>query len=418
MVRSGSTVSVNVVTVSHPPVVLATVSVSDPAALNKWPYHVYGSWLAHTAIVCVVVRSGSTVSVNVVTVSHPPVVLATVSVSDPAALNKWPYHVYGSWLAHTAIVCVVVRSGSTVSVNVLAVSHPPVVLATVSFIVPAALNTWPYHVYGSWLAQTAIVCVVVRSGSTVSVNVLAVSHPPVVLATVSFIVPAALNTWPYHVYGSWLAQTAIVCVVVRSGSTVSVNVLAVSHPPVVLATVSFIVPAALNTWPYHVYGSWLAQTAIVCVVVRSGSTVSVNVLAVSHPPVVLATVSFIVPAALNTWPYHVYGSWLAHTAIVCVVVRSGSTVSVNVLAVSHPPVVLATVSFIVAAALNTWPYHVYGSWLAHTPIICVVVRSGSTVSVNVLAVSHPPVVLATVSFIVPAALNTWPYHVYGSWLAQ
>ena len=95
----------------------------------------------HTAFVCVEVSSVLTVSVSVLNVSHPPVVLATVSVSEPDALNTWPYHIYGSWLLHTAFVCVEVSNVLTVSVNVLSVSHPPVVLATVSVSEPAAVNT-------------------------------------------------------------------------------------------------------------------------------------------------------------------------------------------------------------------------------------------------------------------------------------
>ena len=85
-----------------------------------------------------------------------------------------------------------------------------------------------------------------------------------------------------------------------NGSTVNVNVLIVSQPPVVLTTVSVIVLAALNTCPFQVYGNWLAQIANVLVTVSSGSTVSVSVLIVSQPPVVLTTVSVIVLAALNT----------------------------------------------------------------------------------------------------------------------
>ena len=93
-----------------------------------------------------------------------------------------------------ASVLVTVSNGSTVSVSVLMVSQPVVVLFTVSIIVDALVNTWPFHVYGSWFAQMARVRVTVNSGSTVSVNVLIVSQPVVVLLTVSIIVDAALNT--------------------------------------------------------------------------------------------------------------------------------------------------------------------------------------------------------------------------------
>ena len=97
-----------------------------------------------------------------------------------------------------------------------------------------------------------------------------------------------------------MAQIANVLVTINNGSTVSVSVLIVSQPPVVLATVSVIVVAELNTCPFQVYGSWLAQIANVLVTVNSGSTVSVSVRMVSQPPVVLATVSVIVEAELNT----------------------------------------------------------------------------------------------------------------------
>ena len=97
-----------------------------------------------------------------------------------------------------------------------------------------------------------------------------------------------------------MAQIASVLVTVSNGSIVNVNVLMVSQPPVVLATVSAIVVAELNTCPFQVYGSWLAQIATVRVTVRSGFTVNVSVRIVSQPPVVLATVSVIVVAELNT----------------------------------------------------------------------------------------------------------------------
>ena len=221
---------------------------------------------------------------------------------DPAAVNTWPNQVYGSWLAQTSSVLVTVNSGVTVRFSVLIVSQPPVVLCTVSMIVLAPVNTWPIQVYGSWLAHTSSVLVTVSNGVTVKFSVLIVSQPPVVLALYRSSVPAAVNTWPNQVYGSWLAQTSSVLVTVNSGVTVKFNVLIVSQPPVVLCTVSIIDPAAVNTCPNQVYGSWLAQTSSVLVTVNSGVTVKFNVLIVSQPPVVLCTVSMIVLAPVNTWP--------------------------------------------------------------------------------------------------------------------
>ena len=158
------------------------------------------------------------------------------------------------------------------------------------------------------MVQIARFLVTVNSGVTVRFRIRIVSQPAVVLATVSFNVPAAVNTCPNQVYGSLSAQIVRSLTTVRLGLTDSVNVLIVSQPPVVLATVSFKVPAAVNTWPNQVYGNWLVQIASVLVTVNNCVTVRLRVRIVSQPPVVLATVSFNVPAAVNTCPNQVYGS--------------------------------------------------------------------------------------------------------------
>ena len=88
--------------------------------------------------------------------------------------------------------------------------------------------------------------------------------------------------------------------VVSAGVTVTLNVLIVSHPPVVFLIVSVLVPAVVNTWPNHVNGSLLAQIVVSLDVLRAGVTTTVNVLIVSQPPVVFLTVSVLVPAAVNT----------------------------------------------------------------------------------------------------------------------
>ena len=55
--------------------------------------------------------------------------------------SSWPRMVAGNPLAHTAVSTFVVSSGSSVTLIVLIVSHPPVVEATVSVIEPTAWNT-------------------------------------------------------------------------------------------------------------------------------------------------------------------------------------------------------------------------------------------------------------------------------------
>src|SRR6478736_748414 len=160
--------------------------------------------------------------------------------------------------------------------------------------------------------------------------VLMVSQPPVVEATVSVMLPAALNICPSKVYGKPLAQTSRLTVVVSNGSSATVMVLMVSQPPVVLNTVSIIDPAALKICPSKVYGKALAQTSRETVVVSNGSSATVMVLMVSQPPVVEATVSVMLPAALNTCPSKVYGKPLAHTSRLTVVVNNGLTITVVV----------------------------------------------------------------------------------------
>ena len=53
--------------------------------VKRYPFWIVGAII--TVFVCVDSSKGFTVSVNVLAVSHPPVVLATVSVSEPAALD-------------------------------------------------------------------------------------------------------------------------------------------------------------------------------------------------------------------------------------------------------------------------------------------------------------------------------------------
>src|SRR5688572_4592909 len=102
---------------------------------------VTGNALAHTAVSTVAVSNGSSVTLIVLIVSHPPVVLLTVSVSEPIERNSLAKVVTGNALAHTAVSTVAVSNGSSVTLIVLIVSHPPVVLLTVSVSEPIALNT-------------------------------------------------------------------------------------------------------------------------------------------------------------------------------------------------------------------------------------------------------------------------------------
>ena len=96
--------------------------------------------MAHTVALTVVVSNGKLVTVIVLIVSQLPVVLVTVSVNVPAVLNTLPSKVYGKLPAHTAMFTVLVNNGSVVTLIVLTVSHPVVVLTTVSINDPGAIK--------------------------------------------------------------------------------------------------------------------------------------------------------------------------------------------------------------------------------------------------------------------------------------
>jgi hypothetical protein len=87
-VSSGSSVTLIVLMVSQP--VPGIVSVMVPAAVKICPLKVYGDSLVQTERLTVEVSNGSSVTLIVLNVSQPPVVEATVSVSEPTALNTCP----------------------------------------------------------------------------------------------------------------------------------------------------------------------------------------------------------------------------------------------------------------------------------------------------------------------------------------
>src|SRR5687768_13125747 len=183
----------------------------------------------------------------------------TVSVTEPAAVNTLPNHVNGSWLVQIVVSRVTVRNGLTATVNVLMVSQL-LTPGTVSVTEPAAVNTLPNQVNGSWLVQIVVSRIAVSNGLTATVNVLMVSQL-LLPGTVSVTEPAAVNTLPNQVNGSWLVQIVVSRVTVSSGLTATVNVLMVSQL-LTPGTVSVTEPAAVNTLPNQVNGSWMVQIVV------------------------------------------------------------------------------------------------------------------------------------------------------------
>ena len=96
--------------------------------------------MVQTATLTVDVSNGVVVTLIVLMVSQLLVVLATVSINEPAALKMCPSIVVGNALAQTETLTVDVSNGVVVTVIVLMVSQPLIVLATVSINVPAALK--------------------------------------------------------------------------------------------------------------------------------------------------------------------------------------------------------------------------------------------------------------------------------------
>src|SRR5687768_13362336 len=124
-----------------------------------------------------------------------------------------------------AVSRVTVSSGLTATVNVLMVSQL-LTPGTVSVTEPAAVNTLPNQVNGSWLVQIVVSRVTVSSGLTATVNVLIVSQL-LLPGTVSVTEPAAVKTLPNQVNGSWLVYILVSRVAVSSGLAGKVNVLMV-----------------------------------------------------------------------------------------------------------------------------------------------------------------------------------------------
>ena len=89
----------------------------------------------------VLVSNGTVVTLIVLNVSQLPVVLNTVSINVPGAVKRWPNIVVGNAFVQTVMSTVLVSSGTVVTLIVLNVSQLPVVLNTVSINVPGALNT-------------------------------------------------------------------------------------------------------------------------------------------------------------------------------------------------------------------------------------------------------------------------------------
>jgi hypothetical protein len=243
--------------VSHP-IADDTVSVIVPGVVNICPKTVAGNEFSHIVVSIVTVNNGS-VDTLIVRIVSQPVVAATVSVTDPGAVNTCPKIVAGKTFAHTAVSMVNVCNGNEVTLIVLIVSQP-VVAATVSVTNPGAVNTCPKIVAGKTFAHTAVSMVNVCNGNEVTLIVLIVSQP-VVAATVSVTDPGAVNTCPKIVAGKTFAHTAVSMVNVCNGNEVTLIVLIVSQP-VVAATVSVTDPGALNRCPKIVAGKTFAQTAV------------------------------------------------------------------------------------------------------------------------------------------------------------
>src|SRR6185436_19080870 len=194
VVNNGIVVTLIVLNVSQLPVVLNTVSINVPGAVNTCPRIVVGNAFSQTATLTVEVSNGVVVTLIVLKVSQLPVVLATVSISEPGPLNTWPNMVAGYPFAHTVTLTVVVNNGIVVTLIVLNVSQLPVVLVTVSVNVPGAANKCPRIVVGNAFSHTAILTVEESNGTVVTLIVLNVSQLLVVLATVSMREPGAVNT--------------------------------------------------------------------------------------------------------------------------------------------------------------------------------------------------------------------------------
>src|SRR5258705_255857 len=289
------------------------VSLYVTAILYGLPFHIFWNCLVHIVALVVSVNIVLITRFSTAAVSHPPVVLAMVSLYVPATEYGLPFHIYGSWLVHTVALVVSVNIVLITRLSTAAVSHPPVVLAMVSLYVPAILYGLPFHIYGNWLVHTVALVVSVNIVLITRFSTAAVSQPPVLLALASLYDSATQYGLPLHIYGSWLVHIVSNDTAVTVVYTLTLRDALPIYPPVVLAMVSLYVPAILYGLPFHIYGSWLVHTVALVVSVNIVLITRFSTAAVSHPPVLLVMVSLYVPAILYGLPFHIYGNWLVHT---------------------------------------------------------------------------------------------------------
>src|SRR5436309_786760 len=101
---------------------------------------VAGNAFSQTVILTVDGINATAVTLIVLTVSQPPVVLATVSMREPE-IGRTSCRVRAeNAVSEAAILTVEVNNGTAVTLIVSAVSHPPFVLDSVSVRYSAALN--------------------------------------------------------------------------------------------------------------------------------------------------------------------------------------------------------------------------------------------------------------------------------------
>ena len=175
------------------------------------PFQVNGTAFEQTVVSTLTATVSMTVTFSVIVESQPAADVVVYGYC-PAPGIVMPFQVNGTALEQT-VVSIATAAVSIVLTLIVRIVSQPLVLLTVSVTEPGALNRCPRIVAGKAFAQTAVSIVVVRSGSSVTLIVRTVSQP-LVLLTVSVTLPGWVNTCPKRFTGNAFAQTAVSIVIV------------------------------------------------------------------------------------------------------------------------------------------------------------------------------------------------------------
>ena len=173
---------------------------------------------------------------------------------------------------------------------------------------PASVNITPFHVYGNSLAQMVRESFTAYVGFTVK-NIVTTLSQPFTVCKVTFCVPAAVNSTPFQMYGSSLAQIVRESLTSYVEFTVKTIVTTLSQSFTV-CSVTVCMPASVNSTSFQMYGNLLAQIVRESFTAYVGFTVK-NIVTTLSQPLTVCKMAVCVPVSANSTPFQKYGNSLS-----------------------------------------------------------------------------------------------------------